>query len=124
MREMKLFRLVGAKLAARIGRARGYLTTGRASGASDGRRVRRDDGYRWDRASRLWRVARWLGQGAGEMLDIRRREAEVLFRRIGITFAVYGEADAQERLIPFDVFAAHFSLHPNGISLRAGLSSA
>jgi uncharacterized circularly permuted ATP-grasp superfamily protein len=35
--------------------------------------------------------------------DYRRREAELLFRRIGITFAVYGEADAQERLIPFDV---------------------
>ena len=26
-----------------------------------------------------------------------------MFRRIGITFAVYGEADAQERLIPFDI---------------------
>src|SRR5262249_55503183 len=25
------------------------------------------------------------------------------FRRIGITFAVYGDAEAQERLIPFDV---------------------
>ena len=37
------------------------------------------------------------------MLDYRRREAELIFRRIGITFAVYGEADAQERLIPFDV---------------------
>ena len=31
------------------------------------------------------------------------RSAELIFRRIGITFAVYGEADAQERLIPFDV---------------------
>ena len=38
-----------------------------------------------------------------DVLDYRRREAELLFRRIGITFAVYGEADAQERLIPFDV---------------------
>ena len=27
----------------------------------------------------------------------------MLFRRIGITFAVYGDPDAQERLIPFDV---------------------
>src|SRR5262249_7000016 len=33
----------------------------------------------------------------------RRREAELLFRRIGITFAVYGDADSTERLIPFDV---------------------
>ncbi|WP_298254698.1 circularly permuted type 2 ATP-grasp protein, partial [Bradyrhizobium sp.] len=38
-----------------------------------------------------------------DVLDYRRREAELLFRRIGITFAVYGETDAQERLIPFDV---------------------
>ena len=37
------------------------------------------------------------------MLDHRRREAELIFQRIGITFAVYGEADSQERLIPFDV---------------------
>ncbi len=38
-----------------------------------------------------------------DILDYRRPEAELLFRRIGITFAVYGEADAQERLIPFDM---------------------
>src|SRR5713101_1518025 len=46
---------------------------------------------------------RWLTEVPPDVLDYRRREAEVLFRRIGITFAVYGEADAQERLIPFDV---------------------
>ncbi len=46
---------------------------------------------------------RWLSEVPPDVLDYRRREAEVLFRRIGITFAVYGEADAQERLIPFDV---------------------
>src|SRR5512132_287254 len=45
----------------------------------------------------------WLSEVPSDVLDYRRREAEVLFRRIGITFAVYGEADAQERLIPFDV---------------------
>ena len=48
-------------------------------------------------------LARWLADIPPDVLDFRRREAEVLFRRIGITFAVYGEADAQERLIPFDV---------------------
>jgi uncharacterized circularly permuted ATP-grasp superfamily protein len=48
-------------------------------------------------------LARWLAEIPPDVLDFRRREAEVLFRRIGITFAVYGEADAQERLIPFDV---------------------
>src|SRR5262245_27391027 len=48
-------------------------------------------------------LSRWLGEVRPDVLDFRRREAELLFRRIGITFAVYGEAQAQERLIPFDV---------------------
>ena len=48
-------------------------------------------------------LAAWLGEVRPDVLHHRRREAELLFRRIGITFAVYGEADAQERLIPFDV---------------------
>ncbi|HVC56068.1 MAG TPA: circularly permuted type 2 ATP-grasp protein [Stellaceae bacterium] len=37
------------------------------------------------------------------MLDLKRREAELLFRRIGITFAVYSEQGDRERLIPFDI---------------------
>src|ERR1700680_2813795 len=45
----------------------------------------------------------WLGQIPPDVLDYRRREAELLFRRIVITFAVYGDPEAQERLIPFDV---------------------
>jgi uncharacterized circularly permuted ATP-grasp superfamily protein len=45
----------------------------------------------------------WLSEVPPDILDNRRREAELLFRRIGITFAVYGAAEAQERLIPFDV---------------------
>jgi uncharacterized circularly permuted ATP-grasp superfamily protein len=48
-------------------------------------------------------LSRWLREIPSDVLDYRRREAELLFRRIGITFSVYGEADAQERLIPFDV---------------------
>ena len=48
-------------------------------------------------------LSTWLHEVPPELLERRRREAELLFRRIGITFAVYGEADAQERLIPFDV---------------------
>ncbi|MCL4802409.1 MAG: circularly permuted type 2 ATP-grasp protein [Burkholderiales bacterium] len=48
-------------------------------------------------------LARWLGELPPGFLPQRMREAELLFRRIGITFAVYGEADASERLIPFDV---------------------
>jgi uncharacterized circularly permuted ATP-grasp superfamily protein len=48
-------------------------------------------------------LARWLKEVPADVLDYRRREAELIFRRIGITFAVYGEADSTERLIPFDV---------------------
>src|SRR6202050_3071504 len=45
----------------------------------------------------------WLKETPPDALEYRRQEAELLFRRIGITFAVYGDAEAQERLIPFDV---------------------
>ena len=48
-------------------------------------------------------MAEWLKATPQEILDYRRSEAEFIFRRIGITFAVYGEAEAQERLIPFDI---------------------
>ena len=48
-------------------------------------------------------LSRWLKETPPDALEYRRQEAELLFRRIGITFAVYGDADAQERLIPFDV---------------------
>jgi uncharacterized circularly permuted ATP-grasp superfamily protein len=48
-------------------------------------------------------LSRWLGEIKPDVLDFRRREAELFFRRIGITFAVYGDPEAQERLIPFDV---------------------
>ncbi len=48
-------------------------------------------------------LSRWLEQVPGDFLHQRMREAELLFRRIGITFAVYGEASSNERLIPFDV---------------------
>jgi len=48
-------------------------------------------------------MAEWLKATPQDILDYRRSEAEFIFRRIGITFAVYGEAEAQERLIPFDI---------------------
>jgi uncharacterized circularly permuted ATP-grasp superfamily protein len=48
-------------------------------------------------------LANWLESVPQDVLDYRRREAEFIFRRIGITFAVYGDAAAQERLIPFDI---------------------
>jgi len=49
---------------------------------------------------------RWLAKQPDEIMRSRREEAEVIFRRVGITFAVYGDKDAgegTERLIPFDV---------------------
>ncbi|MCK0198508.1 circularly permuted type 2 ATP-grasp protein [Ancylobacter sp. 6x-1] len=48
-------------------------------------------------------LSRWLKEVPPDVLDYRRKEAEFIFRRIGITFAVYGDSDAQERLIPFDI---------------------
>jgi uncharacterized circularly permuted ATP-grasp superfamily protein len=48
-------------------------------------------------------LKRWLETTPAELLAQRRAEAELLFRRIGITFAVYGNADAEERIIPFDI---------------------
>ncbi|WP_029356449.1 circularly permuted type 2 ATP-grasp protein [Bosea sp. 117] len=48
-------------------------------------------------------LSRWLRDVPPDVLDYRRKEAEFIFRRIGITFAVYGDSDAQERLIPFDI---------------------
>ncbi|MEM6539424.1 MAG: circularly permuted type 2 ATP-grasp protein [Pseudomonadota bacterium] len=48
-------------------------------------------------------LQKWLQGLEAETLRRQSAEAEMLFRRIGITFAVYGEADAEERLIPFDL---------------------
>ena len=49
----------------------------------------------------------WLSQQNEAAMRARRDEAEVIFRRVGITFAVYGEKDEDgsgtERLIPFDL---------------------
>ncbi|PZP42648.1 MAG: hypothetical protein DI601_17640 [Azospirillum brasilense] len=48
-------------------------------------------------------LARYLDKHGLAALDAKRREAEVLFRRIGVTFAVYSDGGDPERLIPFDV---------------------
>ena len=45
----------------------------------------------------------WLGGVSQDFMMQKSREAELLFRRVGITFNVYGEDDGAERLIPFDV---------------------
>ena len=48
-------------------------------------------------------LAAWLKSTPIELLRLRSEEAEAIFRRLGITFAVYGEGGDPERLIPFDV---------------------
>jgi uncharacterized circularly permuted ATP-grasp superfamily protein len=48
-------------------------------------------------------VRAWLDATASEHLQLKRREAEIIFRRTGITFAVYTEGGDPERLIPFDI---------------------
>ena len=47
--------------------------------------------------------ADWLAGKDFSQLAQKSRDAELLFRRVGITFAVYGEEEGAERLIPFDV---------------------
>ncbi len=54
-------------------------------------------------------VAEWLAQMDAATLHARRSEAEAVFRRIGITFAVYGKGGDPDRLIPFDLIPRVFS---------------
>jgi uncharacterized circularly permuted ATP-grasp superfamily protein len=66
------------------------------------------------------RLAEWLGHAPPELLEARRRQAELFFRRIGITFAVYGEAESNERLIPFDIIPRIID-KPEWAALEKGL---
>ncbi len=68
-------------------------------------------------------LSEWLKRVPPDVLDYRRREAEFIFRRMGITFAVYGEAESTERLIPFDIIpriltAKEWSLLTRGLEQR------
>ena len=47
--------------------------------------------------------AEWLAEIPSERILEKRAEADTLFRRAGITFAVYGDETGTERLIPFDI---------------------
>jgi len=62
----------------------------------------------------------WLAGVEPEFLTSRRAQAELLFRRIGITFAVYGAQEAAERLIPFDILPRILS-RSEWTALEAGL---
>ena len=68
--------------------------------------------------------ARWLASQDPQTMQLRREEAEVIFRRVGITFAVYGDKDEDgsgtERLIPFDLIPRIIPAH-EWKSMEAGL---
>jgi len=46
---------------------------------------------------------KWFVSQDSKHLKQKARDAEEFFRRTGITFAVYGDDEAEERLIPFDI---------------------
>src|SRR5450432_540334 len=66
------------------------------------------------------RYAQWLGEQPAERLTQKRAEADAQFHRVGITFAVYGQEEGSERLIPFDIVPRVVPLE-EWIRLEAGL---
>jgi uncharacterized circularly permuted ATP-grasp superfamily protein len=62
----------------------------------------------------------WLREQPSEHLARKRTEADALFHRVGITFAVYGENEGTERLIPFDI-VPRILPHAEWQQLEAGL---
>ena len=64
--------------------------------------------------------ADWLAETPAERIARKRAEADIVFRRVGITFAVYGEEEGTERLIPFDIIPRIIP-SPEWKALRAGL---
>jgi uncharacterized circularly permuted ATP-grasp superfamily protein len=67
---------------------------------------------------------RWLAKQPADAMQARRAEAEMIFRRVGITFAVYGAKDEDgagtERLIPFDLIPRIIPAH-EWASMEKGL---
>ncbi|MEM0899534.1 MAG: circularly permuted type 2 ATP-grasp protein [Pseudomonadota bacterium] len=45
----------------------------------------------------------WISDQDAKTLKKKSEDAERFFRKVGITFNVYGDDEAQERLIPFDI---------------------
>jgi uncharacterized circularly permuted ATP-grasp superfamily protein len=66
-------------------------------------------------------LADWLANTPAAELDRRQQSAEATFRQLGITFAVYGEEDSAERIIPFDIVPRVFTAS-EWASLSAGLT--
>lgn len=53
----------------------------------------------------------WLKCQSDDVLHHKRAEADLAFRRVGITFAVYGNEAGTERLIPFDLIPRIIPAH-------------
>ena len=62
----------------------------------------------------------WLRRQTPEHIERKRAEADLTFRRVGITFAVYGDDAGTERLIPFDTIPRIIPAH-EWRALQAGL---
>jgi uncharacterized circularly permuted ATP-grasp superfamily protein len=54
-------------------------------------------------------LARWIAETPAAELDRRQQAAETAFRTLGITFNVYGDDEAAERIIPFDIVPRIFT---------------
>ncbi|MBW4329770.1 circularly permuted type 2 ATP-grasp protein [Stakelama sp. CBK3Z-3] len=65
-------------------------------------------------------LSRWIHDTPSADLERRLQSAEATFRQLGITFAVYGEKEASERIIPFDLVPRIF-LPDEWRSLSEGL---
>ncbi len=62
----------------------------------------------------------WIASTPVERIERMRQAAQLLFHRVGITFAVYGEDSGSERLIPFDMLP-HIIPMEEWRQLEAGL---
>ena len=65
-------------------------------------------------------LADWLTTTPKERILQMRQAAQMLFHRVGITFAVYGDESGAERLIPFDILP-HIIPMAEWRELQAGL---
>lgn len=65
-------------------------------------------------------LSQWMAETPQSELNRRQQSAEATFRQLGITFAVYGDSDASERIIPFDIVPRIF-LHDEWMRLSEGL---
>ncbi len=85
----------------------------------------RSDGFR----SEFSALGQWLTDTPAADLHRRQESAEAAFRQLGITFAVYGEEEAAERIIPFDIVpriftASEWSALSAGLTQRVGAINA